>query len=87
MRTIKFFSQRDIDEQDYILFAESMEHKYMPKGRMVFDAGSIGDMFYIILSGEAAVYINIPKDSEGILLFQIYQISYRKLIRHHFYCK
>ena len=65
MRTIKFFSQRDIDEQDYILFAKSMDHKYMPKGRMMFEAGSIDDMFYIILSGETAVYINTPKKSEG----------------------
>lgn len=64
MRNIKFFSQRDIDESDYILFAESMELCYMPKGRMVFEAGSIGDMFYIILSGEVGVYIDIPKTDD-----------------------
>jgi CRP-like cAMP-binding protein len=36
----------------------------MPKGKMVFEMGSRGDMFYIILSGEVAVYIDIPQNEE-----------------------
>lgn len=37
----------------------------MPKGKIVFDSGSIGEEFFIILKGEVGVYIDIPKSTEG----------------------
>ena len=60
IRQIKFFSQRDIEEQDYLLFGkickknilislvESMSHMFMNKGDIIFEAGSVGEEFYIM---------------------------------------
>lgn len=66
LRQIKFFSQRDIEEKDYMTFIEQMTHSYMPKGQIVFEEGTVGEEFFIILRGEVGIYINVPKDSQGI---------------------
>lgn len=39
-----------------------MKHEYMPKGSMVYEEGSYGTQFYILLMGTATVYISNPED-------------------------
>jgi len=37
----------------------------MPRGKIVFESGSIGEEFFIILKGQVGVYIDIPKSTDG----------------------
>ena len=37
-----------------------MKHVYHPKGHVVYEEGSYGKEFYIILMGTASVYISEP---------------------------
>jgi CRP-like cAMP-binding protein len=87
MRKIKFFSQRDIEEQDYILFGniyrsllvESMYYEFMPKGTIVFEKDTIGEEFFIILAGEVAVYLKNDQQSTGKLA-RLIQTNIHELI-------
>jgi len=49
---------------------------HMPKGKIVFNSGSIGEEFFIILKGEVGVYVDIPKSSEGRTLLKILYILF-----------
>jgi CRP-like cAMP-binding protein len=46
---------------------EEMHHAYMPKGTIVFEEGSIGEEFYIILKGEVGIYLDSKNSKEGRL--------------------
>jgi len=50
IREIDFFKERDIKkDHEMIEIANGLEYMNMKRGKMIFDHGSLGDMFYIIL--------------------------------------
>ena len=40
-----------------------MKHIYCPKGRLIYEEGSFGSEFYLILMGKVTIYINDPLKS------------------------
>ena len=42
-----------------------MQHTFMPKGTIVFEEGSIGEEFYIILKGEVGIYLDAKNNKAG----------------------
>mmetsp|Transcript_39539 Transcript_39539/g.45398 ORF Transcript_39539/g.45398 Transcript_39539/m.45398 type:complete len:131 (-) Transcript_39539:1877-2269(-) len=68
MKKIKFFAQRQIEDDDYLLLMNSMKHVYHPKGHIMNDDG-LGHQtsafeFYIVLMGTVAVYIDDPSHQQ-----------------------
>lgn len=52
IKNIKFFSDREIESDSYSLLANALQYEFGKRGEIVFEKGSIGDKFYIILIGE-----------------------------------
>lgn len=57
IKSIQFFSERDIPEKNYIDIAQSLSLLEMEKDDIVFEFDSVGDLFYIIISGTVSVFI------------------------------
>ncbi len=66
IKSIQFFKERDIHEADFIEIVNSLHYEYMAPGSTVFDFGSSGDKFYIILQGLVQVLIPIANAAEII---------------------
>jgi CRP-like cAMP-binding protein len=56
LNKIKFFADREIPADSYNLIANALQYEFFRKGDIVFEKGSIGDKFYIILHGEVGKY-------------------------------
>lgn len=52
IKKIKFFQEREIPPENYTLLAQALQYEFGRRGEIVFDKGSIGDKFYIILQGK-----------------------------------
>lgn len=61
IKTIQFFKDRDIKDADYPEIISSMNYEFCPAGHDVFEYGSYGEKFYIILQGEVKVIIPNPE--------------------------
>ena len=49
VKQIQFFKERDIKNADYPEIISSMNYEFLKAGSVVFEYGSTGDKFYIIL--------------------------------------
>lgn len=52
LKRIKFFQEREIPSENYLLLAKALRYEFGRRGEIVFEKGSIGDTFYIILQGK-----------------------------------
>jgi len=60
IKTITFFKEREIQDQDFTDLATCLNYECYKAGENVFEFGSYGDKFYIILQGTVGVYIPNP---------------------------
>ena len=51
MRQIKFFSQREVKDQDFQSIVDSLQHESFQPSDVIMQYGDHGDKFYIILKG------------------------------------
>lgn len=63
-KNVEFFQKYDKDTIEQI--CKHMMYQSAEKNETLFDIGSLGDTFYIILKGSVEVWINIPKTIEEI---------------------
>jgi hypothetical protein len=62
VRSIKFFKEQSItDISEMLDIANSLTYEFIPKGKEVFEYGSIGEKFFIIIEGEVSVIIPNPE--------------------------
>lgn len=66
IKSIQFFRERDIQEADFTEIVHSLHYEYLPPDSYVFDFGSMGDKFYIILQGLVRVMVPIPHSADTI---------------------
>lgn len=59
---VDFFQKYEPETQEQI--CRFMSHQNMKKGETLFEIGSVGTTFYIILRGSVGVLVNIPKQVE-----------------------
>lgn len=59
---VQFFSKYDQETREQI--SKFMTYDHRKKGETLFELGSIGSTFYIILKGSVGVWVNIPKQIE-----------------------
>lgn len=52
IKKIKFFQEREIPPDSYTTLASALQHEAGTRGEIVFEKGSVGDKFYIILQGQ-----------------------------------
>lgn len=64
LKQIKFFQERQIPDKSYIDIAQSLTYLKLPKGAIVFEYGTLGDLFYIILNGTVSVHVPNKKKIE-----------------------
>lgn len=58
LRDIQFFKERgDVKESDFAEIGQCLTYEYFKKGSAVFEWGSVGDKFYIILQGIVGVQV------------------------------
>lgn len=57
LKQIKFFKEREIPDKNYLDIAQSLTYLKLPQDRIVFEYGTIGDLFYIILKGSVRVLV------------------------------
>jgi len=57
-----FFKTRNMKDQQIIDVLNCMDFLTMPEGQTVFDFGSVGDLYYMIIEG--VVEIQIPNKDE-----------------------
>jgi signal-transduction protein with cAMP-binding, CBS, and nucleotidyltransferase domain len=58
MRDIQFFKERgDVKEADFAEIGQCLTYEYFKNGNSVFEWGSVGDKFYIILQGVVSVQV------------------------------
>eukprot|EP00347_Sterkiella_histriomuscorum_P019194 403342576 len=60
IKQIEFFSERDVKDQDFPDIVSCLTYEYLPAGKDVFEYGSIGEKFYIIIQGTVGVMIPNP---------------------------
>ena len=57
LRGIKFFKDQNIDTTDLTDVVQGLTYDFFPRGKEVFEYGSIGEKFYMILEGEVSVMV------------------------------
>ena len=57
MKQIKFFKEREIPDKYYLDIAKSLTYLKLPEKSIVFEYGTLGDLFYIILEGKVKILI------------------------------
>lgn len=57
LKQIKFFQEREIPDKNYLDIAQSLTYLELPADAIVFEYGTIGDLFYIILKGSVRVLV------------------------------
>lgn len=66
---VTFFETMAMETHEQCLRA--MNFKFIPKGQTVFEIGTVGTTFYVILKGSVGVWVNIPKiikeEKNGVL--------------------
>lgn len=55
LKGIQFFKDLDVEADLLKHIVVALKYKFLPAGTSVFEQGSIGDEFYIILHGKVAV--------------------------------
>ena len=73
IKQIQFFKDRDIKDTDYPEIISSMNYEFCKAGSEVFEYGSYGDKFYIILQGEVKVIIPNPEIWDFKERFEFYK--------------
>lgn len=62
VKGIKFFKEQGIsDVSEFIQIAQCLTYESVAKGRYVFEYGSVGEKFFIIIEGEVSVVIPNPE--------------------------
>lgn len=62
VRGIKFFKEQGItDAAEVLQIAQCLTYESVAKGRDVFEYGSVGEKFFIIIEGEVSVIIPNPE--------------------------
>lgn len=61
IKGIKFFKDQNIQENDLPEIAQGLNYEYIQRGQDVFEYGSIGEKFYMIMEGEVSVMIPNPE--------------------------
>lgn len=56
LKQIKFFKEREIPDKSYLEIAQSLTYLELPQGAIVFEYGTLGDIFYIILKGTVSFH-------------------------------
>ena len=51
IKKINFFAEREIPHENYTVLSQALQYEFGRRGEVVFEKGSIGDKFYIILRG------------------------------------
>eukprot|EP00347_Sterkiella_histriomuscorum_P010646 403375474 len=64
IRKIEFFMERKIKENDLVEISNCLKHEYHKKGNVVFDFGTTGEKFYIILAGSVSVQVPIKRKKQ-----------------------
>jgi len=59
---VEFFQKYDLEAQEQI--CKYLSYHSLKKGETLFEIGSIGTTFYIILKGSVGIWVNIPKQIE-----------------------
>jgi len=62
VENVDFFQKYDNDTKEQI--CKFMTYQSMKKGETLFEIGSVGTTFYIILKGSIGIWVNIPKQLE-----------------------
>ena len=63
IQEIEFFkSKTDIRLSDFSTICLNLEYEYYKKNQIVFDYGSYGNKFYIIIKGKVSVLIPSPQE-------------------------
>jgi CRP-like cAMP-binding protein len=57
LKSIKFIKEQNLPEKNLQDLAQCLQLLEMDKGEIVFDYDSLGDLFYIILTGSVSVLI------------------------------
>lgn len=69
MRRIEFFKRLNEEQESPSLFwdlSQQLEHGYAGPNQVIFDIGTMGDKFYVILSGEVGVYVKSDSVTEDM---------------------
>lgn len=66
LKKIKFFQEREIPDKNYLDIAQCLTYIKLPQGAIVFEYGTFGDLFYIILKGSVSVLIPNKEKMEKI---------------------
>ena len=62
VKGIKFFKEQGIsDAFEYLQIAQCLTYESVTKGKDVFEYGSVGEKFFIIIEGEVSVVIPNPE--------------------------
>ena len=64
LKSIEFFTHHNIPDKNYMDLLQNIELLEIPKQGLVFDFDTDGDLFYIILAGEVAIYIPDKESAE-----------------------
>ncbi len=57
IKTIQFFKEREIKDQDFIDIVSCLTYEYFSPGDFVFHFNTQGEKFYIILEGSVGVFV------------------------------
>jgi CRP-like cAMP-binding protein len=61
IREIEFFKERDVKEEDFLDIVQCLKYQKINAGDNVFDYGTYGDKFYIIIHGSVQVLVLNPR--------------------------
>lgn len=65
LSTIKFFKEQDLTPKDLYYVAQGITYLYCEPGQDIIKYNDYGDIFYIILKGNASVIVPIKNKNEN----------------------
>ena len=65
MKEHPFFKTRNMRDQQILDVLNCMDYSVMPEDRVVFESGSIGDLYYMIVEGIVEIQI-VNKDESKL---------------------
>ncbi len=67
---------KDLTEKRFSSLAKYLRTLSFPKDHIIFNAGDIGDSFYVITKGTVRVFVQVPESEENIVLSNLTEGDY-----------
>ena len=65
LKNVQFFRERNLSETELLQVAQALRYEHFGEGETIFEHGTFGNTFYIIIEGGAKVFMPKFKEDEG----------------------